>query len=66
MYYLESQDGSQSYLAAMFAEKTDLVNGQLYTLEELGFSDWLRASTPHKPPHKKLIANWYEPIQIKE
>lgn len=60
-FYLESQDGSQSYLAKLFCKKKDLVHGQLYTLEELDFSDWLRISTQHKPPQKKLVANWYGP-----
>lgn len=61
-FYLESQDGSQSYRADMFCAKDDLVDGQLYTLEELGFSDWLKtADNQHKPPQRKLIANWYGP-----
>jgi hypothetical protein len=62
-FYLESMDGSQSYKADFFCTKADLVDGQLYTLEELGFSDWLRtAGSQHKPPQKKLKANWYGPV----
>lgn len=59
-FYLESVDGSQSYKADMFCGKKDLVDGQIYTLDELGFLDWLRtAGNQHKPPQKKLKANWY-------
>lgn len=61
-FYLESQDGSQSYRADLFCTKTDLVDGQLYSLDELDFSDWLKsAGSQHKPPQRKLVANWYGP-----
>jgi hypothetical protein len=60
--YLESLDGSQSYRADMFCGKRELIDGQIYSLEELVFSDWLKtAGTQHKPPQKKLKANWYGP-----
>jgi len=59
-FYLESQDGSQSFAASLFCKKKDLVDGEMYSLEELGFSDWLRtAGSQHKPPPKKLKAVWY-------
>lgn len=58
-FYLESQDGSQSYLATLFCKKRDLVDGQLYSLDELQFSDWLKTTSQHKPPQKKLIARLY-------
>lgn len=59
-FYLESQDGSQSYRADLFCKKNDLKDGQIYSLEELGFSDWLKtAGNQHKPPQKKLVAKWY-------
>lgn len=59
-FYLESQDGSQSYLASVFCNKKNLVNSQIYTLEDLGFFEWLKtAGSQHKPPHRKLVANWY-------
>lgn len=60
VFYLESQDGSQSYRADLFCSKTDLVDGQTYTLEELGFIDWLKtAGSQHKPPQRKLVAKSY-------
>lgn len=60
--YLESLDGSQSYLAEIFFKKRDLVNGKVYSLEELGFLDWLcTAGSQHKSPQKKLKAHWYGP-----
>lgn len=59
-FYLESQDGSQSYKADFFCTKKNLIDGQIYTLEELGFScDIKTAGSKHKPPQKKLIAKWY-------
>ena len=59
-FYLESQDGTQSYRADLFATKKDLEDGKLYPLEELGFADWLRtAGKQRKPPQKKLMARWY-------
>jgi hypothetical protein len=58
-FYLESDDGKQSYLAELFCKKVGLEDGKLYTLEELGFVDWLKTSNQHKPPQKKLRANWY-------
>lgn len=64
-FYLESQDGSQSYLAGLFSDKSDLIDGRLYTLEELGFSDWLRTTSQHKPPQKKLVAKWYGPKYLR-
>lgn len=60
-FYLESQDGSQSYDAAVFCQKRDLIDGQLYSPEELGFNDWLVTSSQHRPPQKKLRAVWYGP-----
>ena len=58
--YLESMDGSQSYLADLFTERRDLVDCEVYSLEELGFNDWLRtAGNQHRPPHKKLKAVRY-------
>jgi len=56
-FYLESQDGTQSYKADMFCNKKDLVNGQIYTLQELGFDDWLK--TADKKPQNKLKAIVY-------
>lgn len=59
--YLESLDDKQSYRADLFCSKKDLVDGKIYSLEELGFDDWLRtAGNQHKPPQKKLIARLYE------
>lgn len=59
-FYLESLDGTQSYLASVFSSKVDLVDGQVYKLEELGFTDWLKtAGNQHKKPQNKLKANWY-------
>lgn len=60
-FYLESQDGSQSYKADMFCSKKDLLNGLLYSLDDLGFQDWLRTYSQHRPPQKKLLAKWYGP-----
>lgn len=61
-FYLESQDGSQSYRADLFCNKIDLADGQLYALEDLGFSDWLKtAASQHKPPQRKLVAKWSGP-----
>jgi hypothetical protein len=60
--YLESLDGNQIYKADVFCERRDLVDGQVYPLNELGFSDWLRtAGSQHKSPQKKLKAIWYGP-----
>ena len=58
-FYLESQDGIQSYRADLFCSKKVLVDGELYSLEDLGFQDWLRTTSQHKPPQKKLKAVWY-------
>ena len=66
-FYLESQDATQSYRAYLFCSKKDLVDGELYSLEELGFQDWLRtAGNQYKPPQKKLKSNWYgvKPTEI--
>lgn len=53
--YLESDDGEQSYLASAFSTRKDLVEGELYDLQELQFTDWVRtAGSQHKPPRKKL------------
>lgn len=60
-FYLESLDGSQSYLADLFSSRRDLVDGNIYPLEELGFSDWLRTGSHHRPPQRKLKAVWYGP-----
>lgn len=62
-FYLESQDGSQSYREDLFCQKKDLIDGNLYTTDELGFNDWLRTSKQHKPPQKKLIARLYGVIK---
>ncbi len=58
-FYLESQDGSQSYRADMFCNRKDLVDGQPYSLDELEFCDWLKTTSQHKPPQKKLVAKLY-------
>jgi len=61
-FYLESLDGSQSYLASMFSRKSDLDDGRIYDLDELDFTDWLKtAGGQHKAPQKKLRARWYGP-----
>ena len=60
--YLESLDGSQTYLADLYSRKCDLVDGQVYSPEQLGFVDWLKtAGAQHKPPQKTLKAIWYGP-----
>lgn len=69
--YLESLDGSQSYLADTFCNNHEkLENGKIYELRmltpsvycmegEIGFYDWLK--TTGKAPVKKLKAVWYGP-----
>lgn len=60
MIYLESLDGHQSYRADLFCKDWKLLeNGKIYNTEELGMYDWLRASSLHKSPQKKLKAIFY-------
>lgn len=58
-FYLESLDGTQSYRADLFCTRTDLEDGKIYTLEELGFNDWLKTHNQHKKPQSKLKAVAY-------
>lgn len=58
--YLESLDGNQSYRTDVFClDYKSLENGKVYSLGDVGFLDWLRTCSSHKPPAKKLRAVWY-------
>lgn len=59
--YLESLDGSQSYLAEIFCDASKLEEGKTYDTKEIGFVDWLKTTAHSKSPQKKLKANWYGP-----
>ncbi|TXG78398.1 hypothetical protein E6Q11_01120 [Candidatus Dojkabacteria bacterium] len=55
-FYLESLDGNQSYRADLFTARRDLIHGEVYSIDDLEFQDWLRTSSQHKSPPKKLRA----------
>ena len=56
-FYLESLDGTQNYKADVFCNREDLIEGKIYDLTELGFSEWF--TTGGKKAQKKLKTVWY-------